>query len=214
LTDLTQAVAPDEKPYPSDVEPDEIVQQFFENFSIYRRQHDAALLFLVEPLHVLTDERAVVVVADIEQHLQRHIGIARYKGDTYWEPDFKQKMDVSERTWAAPGRTESRNITAAGIAYSGKEAQWTLFDSLLSTYWGKQYMASGNPIHRQKQLSYLDRSLKQLHPTDEGLRLPEAYYYEPDESYEWHWVPNDHMPLLWSQANLLTALKVFEETSP
>ncbi len=206
----------EERPYPDTVRPAEVVRGFFEKFDTRRREHDAALLFLIEPLRVFSGKRAEQIVLGVEEALKRNIGFARYGGDTYWEPRFPDIMSIDERTTAAEGRTEKRNQTAAGVGYSGTEAQWTLFDPVLATYWGQRYEESGDSHHREKQLEYLQLSLDQLVPTDSGeLHLPEAYYYAYDEAAGKNkWVPNDHTPLLWSQANLLRALRVFEQTSP
>lgn len=183
-----------------------------------RRQHDASMLFLVEPLGILSSSVASAVVDDIEKYLVRNVGIARYEGDSYWEPGFHELMTIEERTTFAEGRLNKRNMGAPSIARSHTEAQWTLFDPILSSYWGKKYLATGDLFDRKKQLMYLDRSLAQLTPTNDGrLLLPEAYYYDYtnnsiDETMRL--IPNDHIPLLWSQANLLTALLTFEATSP
>ncbi len=207
------------QPYPNTVNADELVTQHFKHFSVRRRQYDAALLFLVEPLNILSPVYQEKVVHDITHYLQRGRGIARYQGDTYWEPRFPSVMSVEERTRQAEGRTEQRNQTASGVAYTATEAQWTLFDPLLSAYWGNRYEATGGASDREKQLHYLDRSLAQLTLTDSGkLQLPEAYYYEyvptlAKQAGNNHWIPNAHTPLLWSQANLLLALKAFEETT-
>ncbi|HUS26662.1 MAG TPA: glycoside hydrolase family 15 protein [Nevskiaceae bacterium] len=167
------------------------------------RRYDAALLFLVEPLNIVSPEQAEKIVQDISIHLVRDKGIIRYPGDTYWAPDFKSVMDADERTTSAPGRLEQRNLLAKGIQQSKTEAQWTLFDPILSVYWGRR----GN---RERQLLHLDRSLAQLTPSTDGQiwHLPEAYFLENGQ-----WVPNDHRPILWAQANLLLALNMFEATT-
>ncbi len=218
VTDLGPAepILENDTPYPDNVRPDESVRQHFEHFSVSRREHDAALLCLVEPLHVLDEEWAAKVVDDIETHLLREKGIARYEGDTYWEPRFPGIFTVEERT-SEVGKVDVRNAKAAGIAYNGTEAQWTLFDPLLSVYWGRKYLASGELDAFQKQLFYLNRSLSQLAQMPDGsLKLPEAYYCEyVDDDTDGHvdWIPNDHTPLLQSQANLLSAVRMFETTS-
>lgn len=214
---LTDRVAPGDtqrrESFPETVHPDKLVRKHFEQFSVSQRRYDAALLFLIEPLDVLKPAWARKIVTDIERHLQRDHGISRYQGDTYWEPRFPAIMSIEERTRSAEGRTEKRNTTAAGVAYSGTEAQWTLFDPLLSVYWGKRYQTTGDHADREKQLSHLDRSLAQLVRIADGrLLLPEAYYYEFTQKQGNQWIPEDHMPLLWSQANLLLALKLFETT--
>jgi phosphorylase kinase alpha/beta subunit len=120
-------------------------------------------------------------------------------------------MKIEERTRAAEGRVESRNKIAEGIAYAGVEAQWTLFDPLLSEFYGRRYLQTGSAEDRSKQLMYLNRSLAQFIATPDGPRLPESFYYTFQEGVN-QWVPNDHTPLLWSQANLLRALNMFERT--
>ncbi len=199
--------------YPDSVTPHPETERFFQQFSTHRREHDAALLFLVEPLGVLHGEWAEHIVSGVERDLVRTHGIARYAGDTYWEPRFPDIMSIEERTTQAEGRTEQRNLTAAGVAYTETEAQWKMFDPILSTYWGKRYAESGDPAHRDKQLHYLDRSLSHLKPQEDGrLAMPEADFYDYVDG-EYRWVTNDHSPLLWAHANLLTAVRIFEATS-
>lgn len=189
------------------------------DFDIHRRQYDAALLFLVEPLNILQGGWAEKIVSDIEQNLVREKGIARYAGDTYWCPGFKELLTIEERTTSAEGRLDLRNASAAKVAATQTEAQWTLFDPILSTYWGKRYQQEGSPEHLEKQLMHLDRSLSQLSVLPDGsMKLPELYYHEQDgilddsfaSTHQFRLEAGDHTPLLWSQANLLSALSLFE----
>lgn len=189
-------------------------------FDIHRRQYDAALLFLVEPLNIMQGGWAEKIVHDVEQNLLREKGIARYVGDTYWCPGFKELLTIEERTTSADGRLDLRNASAAKVAATKTEAQWTLFDPILSSYWGKRYQQEGNPEQLEKQLKHLDRSLSQLTVQPDGsMKLPELYYHEQDgilddsfaESHQFRLEAGDHTPLLWSQANLLNALSLFEE---
>jgi len=65
---------------------------------------------------------------------------------------------------------------------------------------------------RRLQVHYLNRALKQLVPDPNGsgaLLCPEAYFLE-DGAY----VPNDHIPLQWAQANLKLALHWLNITAP
>jgi phosphorylase kinase alpha/beta subunit len=216
ITDLPHPDEPDEIPgrmYPRSIHTDPQVDEFFQDFNVHHREQDAALLFLIEPLGVLHGEWAEHVVEGIERELVREHGVARYAGDTYWEPRFTDIMTIDERTTQAEGRTEQRNLTAAGVAYTETEAQWTMFDPILSTYWGKRYAESGDETHREKQLHYLDRSLAHLKPHADGqLAMPEADFYQYADG-ENRWTANDHSPLLWAHANLLTAVRIFEETT-
>ncbi|MHC1558424.1 glycoside hydrolase family 15 protein [Actinomycetospora sp. C-140] len=201
---------------PAAITPGVGVREFFRSFGRDGRPYDASLLFLVEPLRVLPDEAAARVVAGIEQHLVRDHGVARYLGDTYWEPRFPDILGVGERTSAAEGRIEDRNLMGSGVAYTGTEAQWTLFDPVLSVYWGRIYESGGNELHHELQIHYLRRSLSQLVDIEAERQkrkgLPEAYYLEFDGETN-HWVKNDHTPLLWSQANLLRAVNLLVRTS-
>lgn len=189
---------------------------FLRSFTGQYRRHDAGMLFLIEPLGVLNSMQANIITADVETHLVREQGTIRYPGDTYWGPRFKDIMPIDERTSQAPGRLELRNTTAGGVAFSQTEAQWTIFDSPQSTLYGRQFMQTGDPIAHSKQLIFLNRVLAQLVPSDGKLLLPETFYLDrvpvPCGEPTNQWIPNDHQPLLWAQANLLLALKTFEET--
>jgi phosphorylase kinase alpha/beta subunit len=187
-------------------------EHFFELFDVRRREQDAALLFLIEPLDILDEEQAADIVDAVERHLVRLKGVARYAGDTYWGPGFKEILKPSERTTSAVGRLDLRNQTAAGVAYSKTEAQWSLFDPILAAYWARQYAKTSNPEHRDKSLEYTDRHLSQLVLQPDGSwQWPEAYYHAfmHHGRQKFQLMPNDHTPLLWTQANSLRALQRF-----
>ncbi len=61
------------------------------------------------------------------------------------------------------------------------------------------------------QTEYLNRSLAQITAENQGnvpaFRCPELYYLE-----EGRYVPNDHVPLLWTQANLMLAMNLMEHS--
>ena len=62
----------------------------------------------------------------------------------------------------------------------------------------------------KQQTFYLNRSLGQLTAIDSkvgGFKCPELYYLEGDS-----YIPNDATPLLWTQANLYTALKIMKQS--
>lgn len=219
ITDYVVSALEDDAayPYPSDIRPDVLVANHFRNFSHRSRNYDAAVLFLDQPLGVLSSYWADRVVSGIEEHLVRPYGVIRYPGDTYWMPRFPQFMGIGERTHAAEGRLEKRNQSAAGVSYVSGEAQWTLFDPSLSVHWAANYQVSGDVANLGKQLTFLNRSLSQLVTKNGVLLAPEARYrdYTPGDSEVAEfdgWIPNDHMPLLWTQANLLRALLAFEKS--
>lgn len=187
-------------------------EHFFELFDVRRREQDAALLFLIEPLDVLNEAQAAKIVDDVEKHLVRKKGVARYAGDTYWGPGFKEILKPTERTTSAVGRLDLRNQTAAGVAYSKTEAQWSLFDPILAVYWARRYAKTKKSEHRDKSFDYIDRHLSQLVLQPDGTwQWPEAYYHAfvRHDRQKFQLMPNDHTPLLWTQANSLRALQHF-----
>jgi phosphorylase kinase alpha/beta subunit len=66
------------------------------------------------------------------------------------------------------------------------------------------------PEYLAKQTEYLNRSLGQITAADQAdvpaFRCPELYYLEAGR-----YAPNDHVPLLWTQANLMLAMKLMED---
>jgi hypothetical protein len=86
----------------------------------------------------------------------------------------------------------------------GEEAQWCIFDPIVSVIAGRRYLKAGDPADLDRQVHHLNRSLGQLTgrncPQGELLCL-EAYYLQYGR-----YVPNDNVPLLWTQANLRLAL--------
>ena len=93
----------------------------------------------------------------------------------------------------------------------GGEAQWCLFDPILSVIHGQRYQKTGDAGQLESQTAYLNRSLRQL--TGEGgsfppLRCPESSYRENGV-----WGPNDITPLLWTQANVRLALHFMEQSA-
>ncbi len=186
---------------------------FMGDFDISRRCYDASLLFGAITMSVFDTEESRRVISDVKNYLVRRRGIARYPGDTYWAPGFKELMLQSERTTSAPGRLEKRESVAAGVAYTGKEAQWTLFDPLLSVDAARQYLKTGSEDDFAEHLLFLNRHLGQLERQPDGTyKWPENRYYEftphtPGQTYTLR--PNDHTPLLWTQANSLIALRYF-----
>jgi len=86
---------------------------------------------------------------------------------------------------------------------SGCEAQWCLFDPLLSVIYGSEYQESGRAEFLELQLEHGNRAIGQL---DEG-RCPELYFLKRGK-----WVTNEHTPLAWTQANLSLAVEYLERS--
>ncbi len=90
------------------------------------------------------------------------------------------------------------------LARPGEEAQWCIFDPVVSIIAGRRYLQTREPADLEQQVYHLNRSLGQITGPDcpQGeLLCPEAYTMEHGR-----YVPNDHVPLLWTEANLWMAL--------
>jgi phosphorylase kinase alpha/beta subunit len=166
------------------------------------RQHDAALLFLIAPLGLLdpTDAQAITIIDGTLKHLSSDIGICRYRGDSYWCADYKLKFDEESRTSDFSDDIGKRDA----LLNEGQEAQWCIFDSIVSVIYGQRYLQTGSTDDLNTQMLHLDRSVAQI--TGPGrdwpeFRCPESYYLSQGE-----WIPNDVNPLLWTQANLRWAI--------
>jgi hypothetical protein len=165
-----------------------------------RRRHDSALLFLVWPLAVVDEAMSERIVADVCQHLQGEQGVRRYLGDSFWCADYKRKLPESRRTTDWSTQLETRDA----LMTPGQEAEWCLFDPVLSIIFGGRHRRTRAAAMRDLQVHHLNRALGQLTAAESGfpeLRCPELYYRE-----QGHWTPSDATPLLWTQAMLEVAL--------
>jgi len=159
------------------------------------RRFDAALLFLVYPLRVVVGPRAEEILADVARALTGPFGIRRYPGDSYWAPDYDLKLPPGERT-----RDYSEDVAArdALLERPGDEAQWCIFDPILSALYGRRFLEHHQRADLERQVHHFERTLAQITP---DWRCPELYYLRQGA-----WVPGPHVPLLWAVANLSTAL--------
>ncbi|MFM7058130.1 MAG: glycoside hydrolase family 15 protein [Planctomycetota bacterium] len=169
------------------------------------RRYDAALLFLIYPLSVV-GERTLEerILADVNAELRGDHGIRRYPGDSYWCADYRELLSAEQRTADFSDSLGQRDQ----LLRPGYEAQWCIFDPIVSCIHGWRYLASGADAELSAQIASLQRSLSQL--TRPGgrfpaWRCPESFFCERGE-----WVPNDITPLLWTQGNLLQALACME----
>lgn len=169
------------------------------------RRYDAALLFLIYPLDVVRNRGVEdVILADVDRELRGEHGIRRYSGDSYWCADYRDLLSAEQRTADFSDSLGQRDR----LLRPGYEAQWCIFDPIISCIWGQRYLISGAESDLSAQLQSLQRSLGQL--TRPGgrfpaWRCPESWFCERGE-----WVPNDITPLLWTQGNLLQALARME----
>jgi Glycosyl hydrolases family 15 len=165
------------------------------------RRYDAALLFLIYPLNVLDPAMADRVVEDVIHNLQGDYGIKRYLRDSFWAADYRTKLSPEQRTANISDDMTYRD----SLIQAGQEAQWCIFDPIISIIFGQKFQATGQATDLEQQVFYLNRALGQLtgETCEAGeLKCPELYYLE-DGKYR----ANDATPLLWTQANLKVALK-------
>jgi len=166
------------------------------------RRYDAALLFLLFPLEVITDEAmADLVLHDVNRYLAGEHGIRRYLGDSYFAPNYEARLSEADRTRDFSNDLEARDTLLSKI---GDEAQWCLFDPIVSAYYGRRYRRTGSIADRERQVSHFNRSLGQI---TGHWRCAELYYLREGE-----YVANPHVPLQWTQANLLVASDALRAT--
>jgi GH15 family glucan-1,4-alpha-glucosidase len=169
------------------------------------RKYDSALLFLVYPLGIVTGPLADLIVDRTEKNLRASMGIKRYPGDSFYCTDY-------ERLTAERNDKETRNYSQDmasrdAIFTPGGEAQWCIFDSIISIHYGRRYKLSRSEEDLRKQTEYLNRSLRQITTEDDlprckAFQCPELYYREGSKLQT-----SKSTPLLWTQANLRTALE-------
>ncbi len=174
-----------------------------------KRRYDAALLFLIFPMRVVAQggEMADQILFDVSHHLQGDYGIRRYRGDSFWSADYKKKVKPEERTIDVSDDVSKRD----SLLKAGEEAQWCIFDPIISIIYGLKYQQSRKEEHLQMQTHHFNRSLLQLTGENNpfgAFKCPELYYLE-----EGKYVPNDTVPLLWTQANLWMAFKFLKDNS-
>ena len=170
------------------------------------RPHDAALLFLMYPIDLWDGEVREEILSDVRTHLMGKSGIRRYLGDSYWCADYKTLLKADERTADFSDNLDARDQ----LLQPGLEAQWCIFDPILSVIFGRKFQKFGVVIDRELQLFHLQRALGQMTTAESrfgAYRCPESYFCEAGK-----WVPNDITPLLWTQANLRLALHFMGQT--
>ncbi len=164
------------------------------------RDCDAALLFIIYPMEIVDHRMADRIITQVVNTLLGDNGIRRYLGDSYWCGDYKDLFSPEERTGDFSNKLAWRN----SFLKDGEEAQWCIFDPVLSSIYAKRYQRTGDEIYLESQIAYLNRSLAQV---TSDFKCPEAYYLEHRR-----YVANDNTPLHWAQANLSVALRHAEDS--
>ncbi len=170
------------------------------------RRYDAALLFLLFPMNLVVGEMADQILSNVFNNLQGDYGVRRYLGDSFWAADYKVKLAPEGRTIDYSDNIAVRNK----LLKPGQEAQWCIFDPIISIIYGLKYQKSSDQNYLRLQIQYFNRSLGQLTAEDSefgGFKCPELYYLERGQ-----YVPNDTVPLLWTQANLWMAFKFMRDS--
>ncbi len=166
------------------------------------RLADSALLFLIHPLGVVrTRSMQDAILNLVQARLKGEVGIKRYAGDSYFCQDYDE--------WFAPSEMSSdfseRNDFRDAFLQPNCEAQWCIFDPVLSIVYGERYLADpADEASYRKQVHYFNRSLRQI--TAEG-HCPELYFLK-----QGRYVANAHTPLAWTQANQALALHILEKS--
>lgn len=163
---------------------------------------DSALLLLIHPLNAVRDPAMQDAILNLVQaRLKGKVGIKRYAGDSYFCQDYDE--------WFSPGQMSSdfseRLDFRDAHLQTDCEAQWCIFDPLLSIIYGERFLANRSDLSSfRKQVHYFNRSLAQL--TADG-RCPELYFLKHGS-----YIPNVHTPLAWTQANQALALHLMEKS--
>lgn len=166
------------------------------------RMADAALLSLVYPLGVVRERGMQDAILNLVQaRLKGEAGIKRYVGDSYFCQDYDEWFGAGELSSDFSERVDYRDA----FLQPGCEAQWCLFDPVLSIIYGERYLADpSDEKSREKQMQYFDRSMRQI--TERG-ESPELYFLKAGR-----YVANAHTPLAWTQANQAVALQLAEKS--
>jgi GH15 family glucan-1,4-alpha-glucosidase len=163
---------------------------------------DSALLFLIYPLSLLRSRVIEDAILNLVQaRLKGVVGIKRYAGDSYFCQDYDEWFSPSRMSSDFSERLDYRDA----FLQPNCEAQWCIFDPLLSVVYGQRYLADrSDTASLCKQTHYFNRSLAQV---TAGGQCPELYFLK-----EGSYVPNAHTPLAWTQANQALALYLMEKS--
>ena len=163
---------------------------------------DSALLLLLHPLNVISDLQTQNAILNLVQaRLKGELGIKRYAGDSYFCQDYDQWFTPDEMSSDFSERLQFRDAHLQPNC----EAQWCIFDPLLSIIYGQRFLADTSRVEDfHRQVHYFNRSLLQLTAAGE---CPELYFLNNGR-----YIPNAHTPLAWTQANQALALHFMERS--
>jgi phosphorylase kinase alpha/beta subunit len=139
------------------------------------RPFDLAQLSLIWPYYIIPDSQALQIVASIEKHLVRKMGVIRYPGDLYYNADRTMPF--------------------------GNEAEWPLGFAWLSIVYSQlaiKAQRTGSVAGSAAEfIQKAEHYLKKLESvmTEDGL-VPELYT---------NGKPNYNVPLAWAQSFYIVA---------
>jgi phosphorylase kinase alpha/beta subunit len=166
------------------------------------RRYDAALLVLIHPLGVVQGPLAGLMLDDVHRYLQGAVGIRRYLGDAWWGPGDERRPAIADR-----GPEDERDLEGGDVPGDaiGREAQWCVFDPLLSALYGERARRTGAAADRARQVRHFNRAL--AHVTEDWV-CPDLYYERDGVP-----VPLAQPRRLWTRAALRLALSALRETA-
>jgi phosphorylase kinase alpha/beta subunit len=142
-----------------------------------KREYDAALLFLIYPLNVVDDAMADRIIERTTANLLGRLGIKRYPGDSFYCTDYELQ---AARMGADPTGDFSEDLAARdALLGAGGEAQWCIFDSIISAIYGQRFLRRRLPEDLALQTRFLNRALRQITSDDPPrcgpMQCPELY---------------------------------------
>mmetsp|Transcript_27744 Transcript_27744/g.78736 ORF Transcript_27744/g.78736 Transcript_27744/m.78736 type:complete len:454 (+) Transcript_27744:65-1426(+) len=171
----------------------------------HTRDADSALIFLCYPLGVVSDSMGLQIVERLRK-VMGHIAMCRYRKDSYWCKDYKELIGDDPTKHFTDEELKHRD----SLLKEGEEAQWCLFDPMVSAYYGKMYQKTRKDEYLKLQQLFLARALAAITGNDCEFgpwMCCEAYYLTKGE-----WKPNDNTPLVWTQIDLKMALYEMEKS--
>lgn len=166
---------------------------------------DSALIFLCYPLGVVNDDMGMQIMERVTK-LMGHVAVSRYLGDSYWCKNYKEKIGDDPTKHFTDEELKERDA----LLVPGEEAQWCLFDPMVSAYYGILYQTSKKPELLRLQQLFLARALAAISGDDCEFgpwHCCEAYYLHNEK-----WEPNDNTPLVWTQIDLKMALHEMQKS--
>ncbi|CAK9019497.1 unnamed protein product [Durusdinium trenchii] len=106
-----------------------------------KKDADGALIFLCYPLEVVPTAMGEQILERLET-ITGHIAVCRYRKDSYWCKDYKELYaDPTKHFTDEELKERDANIKP------GEEAQWCLFDPMISAYYGGDFSHMSSQVN-------------------------------------------------------------------